>query len=413
MSKCGSKLFASASGEVSLGEGTPELAAFMLLRWQSPEHMGGGASTRTQGMTDGHVVGSPAGSTLGMASGVNLPTRTRVSTSTNAPPRPSSSQSPLSIGDGTGSGTESSPQRPKTATKCCGGVPDRGGVSGCGTAGGVGAEVTMPGGNLVRIFHKPSRAFLHIDTVSGQPYMSSDVELFALIDQPGDKAHLHPTPGRLANSSALAQSIFELIPEYAFLQVTRRRARTRAAGTPPSPRCGSSALPNSSKLYTSKLYRSHGEGAGCLSLRGFDMATGTAVQRPGPAGCAGVVSLPGRSVLPLGSAGRFPTKQKSARHQVQVSFEAIRYYSQAAGSCTTGVGGRVSQVQVAENAPPAWPVRTLGRPPTSPVLPSSNWEASQLDLSDLMTGGPLVIGSLLRELPSNSNMASIPAPGGG
>ena len=151
----GGILFGTPQGQVSVGEPPkPELAHFLVLPLRH-DHGIATAGAGADDVADG--TGADAGAGMGMGKGMGMGGGRTIS------PRPVSSQSPRM----TSHLQPMLTQRPQTANPL--------GASAAGISGGAGAGssgVGLPGAEVqtplvVRLYHSPSKRFLHIDPASG------------------------------------------------------------------------------------------------------------------------------------------------------------------------------------------------------------------------------------------------------
>ena len=213
---------------------------------------------------------------------------------------------------------------------------------------------------IVRLFHPPSRRFLTVDPTTGVP---------SLPPAPVNTANAHPALSEIKSKLPVPHpgQIFELV----------------RADQAPSPRSNYKGSPKrlaQQVVHAQATAARTGQGAvSTLPLRGFDMATGLV------RGDELVEPLPPRSwsspnPMLMGSLG-------SVGREADVSSLA----PSKGGGCSSAA--ETSAAYVARlKAPSAH--ATTRPPPQEDETRKTAWDASQLDLSDVMAGGPLRLGNL-------------------
>ena len=315
----GAKLYASISGLLGVGDPPrPDLAQFIAI----PQRGAGGIaipSPRPFSSSPRTGVGSPAVSKAG-----------------------------LSISSPWGS------PRPQTATAAPGAANPQG---------------AHP---LVRLFHPPSRRFLHVNEM-GVPSMVSAAEAYAIAEAISPR-----NPGRT------------IPPGLTFELLHAQRAQS------PRFKCSAGAAHAGSSAARARASQ---QPATTLPLRGFDMATGTSVRGRTrmdeplpPRSSAAQLPLDGFGLIAPGHRFEMTIRSQPPSNITNMEERTRHATSQRPGS---GEHGRV-----AEHGRRSRPQEDETR--------KSAWDASQLDLSDVMAGGPLKLSSLFGCGGAGGSASSVP-----
>lgn len=324
----GAKLYAGAQGMLVIGEPPrPDMAQFVVIpQYDRQQQQGGGAKATAAGRD------------------MQLPS-----------PRPFSSAPVRS-----GGAVQPSP-RPQTAAP----------VSVGATAGGADADSDAP--LLVRLFHPPSRRFLHVSS-TGDASLTPAAEAAAVPASGSTQDALRT----VLPSSSQPGLVFELLQQRGSLpQRLSPQQKSRQLPSRSGSRSSASGQPTQKAT---------------LPVRGFDMGTGTVRGTDSDDDPFGA--------LLWGEADGAPCRP--------LPQDAARF------------GGASSH----QLPPPPYPLGLQGgvyreasrgsRRPHAPVDETRRtaWDASQLDLSDMMASGPLKLGTLFAPT-SSCAVSSAPAGGGG
>ena len=359
-SAAGALLWGSLAGEVSVGEPPKaDLSHFLVMPYRPEE---------------------PA---IGLAAGETGPTGHKMS------PRPFSSQSPRV----SASIHSNLAQRPQTALAASG-----------GGGGGTSADDVRL---MVRLYHPASRRFLHIDPATG----AASLQPAKIEPEPSSKGggSRAAARGKLRPPTSQLSVTFELLLRHARdapRPGTSARAATAAA--PPMRVMPVEAAPinvaggGGASLLSSRPSTRGGAASGrpvapALAARGFDMATGVST-RPNFGRGDLFESLRAEGLLPAGLTAA----------ELDGFDGTLPPWAMPSMGLEEGFGASVPMPQAprvsiaapsAASAAAARQASARGGKPADDAKRSA-WEPSQLDLSDVMAQGPLLLSSLFASPPS-------------
>lgn len=379
----GAKLYASATGQLAVGEPPkPELSYFLIVPNAAEEERAEEAA-----------LGAGAGSSGPGA----LPNRPFSSHS----PRVSSIQPPKPA------------QRPQTALASSGG--------GGGSALLSSATSPVGGPLLVRLYHSPSRRYLHIDRSTGVASLQHSMDGSSL----GGSARQVRSPfGRPSAAVPQPSITFELLLRHSPPGGQRPQSSGGAAGGQPMPPMRALPTPGPQpvlggtsrlRVGTAPASMAGGHGSGSrptaqpsLPVRAFDMATGSVRSQHEPGLLGGWRPSIGGVGLGLATPWLAPMFDGAppvfALGDADTQAGPQQPGGGSSGGSSGAVGGGSGATVVASGR------RHFGGAEDR-VMRQSAWEASQLDLSDMMAQGPLKLSSLFSCGVGGPSFAGAPAVG--
>jgi hypothetical protein len=467
----GGALFGTPQGQVSVGEPPkPELAHFLVLPLRH-DHSDSAAAGAGAGSGGDGGDGGGGGGGMGMGMGTGSGGRT-------ISPRPFSSQSPRM----TSHLQPMLTQRPQTASPLAASAAGSSGGAGAGGSGGglPSAEAATP--LIVRLYHPPSKRFLHIDPASGlasllaepaappaggspaaagrttirstqRPTAAQLSFAFELVGRPSREVARAPPAGHSASAMPPMRT---LPPADAAAAVGAVRAPSSSAVVPSVGGAGAhhgaaggaahSRLPNRGAAPSHASDRRATPST--LPTRVFDITTGAATRSTWPSAARpeaslfdtlyeeGLLSLSDAVDLNAqllgggaggGAGGGFGAGDAGGpRGECSGGGECSLWGAQHSATPTpapvltvlrTGAGAAdSSRLQSRAPSQARGAVPGSSRAPRNPAddAASSAWEASQLDLRDVLSHGPLMLRSLFAipasHAPSRPFYPSNPPP---